>query len=48
MTNINLDEDDDLLDWDFVAGPDPERPSGTIEVNLEYIGKLEPKNYMDQ
>jgi hypothetical protein len=32
----------DMLDWSFSAGPDPERPSGTISVTLEYIGRLSP------
>jgi hypothetical protein len=31
---------DEILDWDFFAGPDPERPSGTISVTLEYVGRL--------
>lgn len=42
---INLDEE--LLDWDFYAVPDPERPSGIIEVKLEYIGELKPEIYLE-
>ena len=31
-----------ILDWDFSAGLDPERPLGTVSVTLEYIGRLSP------
>jgi hypothetical protein len=30
---------DEILDWDFFAGSEPERPSGTISVTLEYVGR---------
>ena len=35
MKKIN---DDDILDWNFISEY-PERPSGEIEVTLEYVGK---------
>jgi hypothetical protein len=28
---------DEILDWDFVADPDPERILGTISVTLKYV-----------
>jgi len=38
---------DEILDWDFLAGPDPARPLGTIPVTLEYIGRVEPADIQD-
>lgn len=38
---------DEILEPDFFAGPDPERPSGTIAVTLEYIGRDLPTDLED-
>jgi hypothetical protein len=38
---------DEVLDWDFFSGPDPERPSGTINVALEYAGRGVPADVED-
>lgn len=38
---------DEILEWDFVAGPKPGRRSGTVSVTLEYVGRGEPKNAED-
>lgn len=38
---------DEVLDWDFFSGPDPERPSGTITVALEYAGRGVPADVED-
>jgi|ERR1035441_5614184 hypothetical protein len=38
---------DEILDWDFFAGPDPVRPSGTITVTLEYAGRGVPAEVED-
>jgi hypothetical protein len=38
---------DDLLDWDFYAGPSPKRPSGTVTLMLEYVGRGFPGEVED-
>jgi hypothetical protein len=38
---------DEILDWDFFAGSEPERPSGTISVTLEYVGRGSPTDVED-
>lgn len=44
---MNINEED-LLDWDYFIGPDPEQPSGTIEVTLEYCRRGIPDNYPER
>lgn len=38
---------DEIIEPDFFAGPDPERPSGTTSVTLEYIGRDLPMDFED-
>lgn len=35
-------EEDELLDWDVCMETTPPRPSGTIRVHLEYVGRSKP------
>ncbi len=36
------DESPEILDWDFSIEIKPERPSGTVEADAEFIGRGRP------
>ena len=36
------DETPEILDWDFSIEIKPQRPSGTVEVDAEFVGRGRP------